>query len=98
MKLDTVREQESAVVELSTIVTLDTPDGATKLRGHVSIEVRGWRRCQTLAQRKGPRVMSAIIENNQVILITKNTKYKRGTKMTVNQIKRLYTPRRTRKR
>jgi hypothetical protein len=37
-----VREEENAgIIELSSIVTLDTPDGASKLRGDIREEVRG---------------------------------------------------------
>jgi hypothetical protein len=66
------------VIELSSIITLDTLDGATKLRGHVSEEVReGGEGVRLMKQRKGPRVMSAFIEKNQVVLISKNTEYRR---------------------
>jgi hypothetical protein len=43
------------VIELSSIITLDTLDGATKLRGHVSEEVReGGEGVRLMKQRKGP--------------------------------------------
>jgi hypothetical protein len=38
-KLDTVRKEEGAsggVVKLTSIAALDTPDGTTKMRGHIS--------------------------------------------------------------
>jgi hypothetical protein len=41
-KLDAVREEESAgggVIKLISIITLDAPDGAAKLRGHKGEEV-----------------------------------------------------------
>jgi hypothetical protein len=40
-KLDAVREGESAsgVIKLTSIITLDAPDGAAKLRGHKDGEV-----------------------------------------------------------
>jgi hypothetical protein len=47
-KLDTVREEEGAggvVVKLTSIVALDTSDGTTKLRGHISEKVREWGTC-----------------------------------------------------
>jgi hypothetical protein len=51
-----------------------------------------------MVQWKGPHVMSAIIKNNQVILISRNTEYMRGPKITVDQIKISYNLERTRKR
>ena len=41
-KLNTVREEEGAggVIKLTFIVTLDTPDGATKLCGYMDEKVR----------------------------------------------------------
>ena len=84
-ELDTVRKEEGAgrgVIELPSIITLNTPNGATKLRGYVSGKVReGGEGVGLMAQRKGPRVMSAIIENNQVVLISRNTEYRRGSKI-----------------
>jgi hypothetical protein len=50
-----------------------------KLHGHVCEEVReDGEGVRLMAQRESPRLMSAIIENNQVILIARNTKYMRG--------------------
>jgi hypothetical protein len=48
--LDIVRKEEGAsggVVKLTSIVALDTSDGITKLRGHISKKVRAWGTCQT---------------------------------------------------
>jgi hypothetical protein len=50
-KLDTIRKEEGVsggVVKLTSIVALDTPDGTTKLRGHISEKVRAWGTCQNL--------------------------------------------------
>jgi hypothetical protein len=44
LELNTVREEESAgggVIKILAIVTLNANDGASKLRGYVSKEVRG---------------------------------------------------------
>jgi hypothetical protein len=53
-----VRKEEGAgggVVKLTSIVTLDTPDGTTKLREHISEKVRErGERVRLMAQRKGP--------------------------------------------
>jgi hypothetical protein len=52
--------------------------GVAKLCGHGSKEVReGGESVRLMAQRESPRVMSAIIENNQVILIARNIEYRR---------------------
>jgi hypothetical protein len=50
------------VVKLTSIVALDTPDGTTKLRRHISKKVRErGERVRLMAQRKGTQVMSTII-------------------------------------
>jgi hypothetical protein len=95
-KLDTVRKDEGAsggVVKLTSIVALDTPDGTTKLRGHKSKKVRERGECvKLMAQQKGPRVMSTIIQNNQIILISRNTGYRRSPKIAMDQVKSTYNP------
>jgi hypothetical protein len=58
LKLDTVRKEEGAnggVVKLVSIVALDTPDGTTKLLGHISEKVRKRGECvRFMVQQKGP--------------------------------------------
>jgi hypothetical protein len=77
LKLDTVREEESVgggVIKLSSIIALDTPNGAAKLRGHKGEEVgEGGEGVRLLAQQKGSRVVGAVIEDDQVILVTRDT-------------------------
>jgi mRNA-degrading endonuclease toxin of MazEF toxin-antitoxin module len=86
-----VRKEEGAsggVVKLTSIVTLDTPDGTTKLRRHISEKVRErGERVRLMAQQKGPRVMSTTIQNNQIVLISRNIGYRRSSKITMDQIK-----------
>jgi mRNA-degrading endonuclease toxin of MazEF toxin-antitoxin module len=86
-----VRKEEDAsggVVKLTSIVTLDTPDGTTKLRRHISEKVRErGERVRLMAQQKGPRVMSTTIQNNQIVLISRNIGYRRSSKITMDQIK-----------
>jgi hypothetical protein len=88
-----VREEESAgggVINLASIITLDAPDGAAKLRGHKGKEVReGGEGVRLLAQRKSPRVVGEVIENDQVILVTRDTRNKGGPKVTVYEVKGL---------
>jgi hypothetical protein len=98
-----VRKEEGVsggVVKLMSIVALDTPEGTTELRGHISEKVRErGERVRLMAQRKGPRVISTIIQNNQIIFISRNTGYRRSPKIAMDQIKSTYNPgRRTRKR
>jgi hypothetical protein len=58
LKLDVAREEKSAVggvVKLTSIIALDAPDGAVKLRGHIGKEVgEGGEGVRLLAQRKSP--------------------------------------------
>jgi hypothetical protein len=85
------REEESAgggVIKLMSIIALDAPDGATKLCGHKSKEV-GEGGEGLLAQRKSPGIVGAVIEDDQVILVTKDTWNRGGAKVTVYGIKGL---------
>jgi hypothetical protein len=70
------------------IIALDAPDGATKLCGHKSKEV-GEGGQVLLAQRKSPGIVGAVIEDDQVILVTKDTWNRGGAKVTVYGIKGL---------
>jgi hypothetical protein len=96
-KLDTMREEEGVgggVIKLTSIVALDTPDGTTKLCRHISEKVRkSGEHVRLMAQRKGPRVMSTIIQNNQIVLISRTTGYKRSPKIAMDQIKSTYNTR-----
>jgi hypothetical protein len=78
-KLNVMREEESAggVIKLASIITLDAPDGAAKLCGHKGKEVgEGGEGVGLLAQQKSPRVVGAVIEDDQVILVTRDTRYR----------------------
>jgi hypothetical protein len=90
-KLDVVREEESAVggvMKFTSIITLDAPDGATKLYEHKGKEVgEGGKGVGLLAQRKSPRVVGAIIEDDQVILVTRDTQNRGGPKVIVYEVK-----------
>jgi hypothetical protein len=81
--LDAVREEENAgrgVIKLASIIALDAPDGVAKLRGHKGKEVgEGGEGVGLLAQRKSPRVVGAvIIEDDQVILVTRHSEQGRS--------------------
>jgi hypothetical protein len=87
-----VREEESAggVIKLASIIALDAPDGVTKLRGHKGEEVgEGGEGVGLLVQRKSPRVVGGVIEDDQVILVTRDTWNRGGSKVTVYDVKGL---------
>jgi hypothetical protein len=91
LKLDAMREEEHAdgvVIKLVFIITLDAPDGATKLRGHKGKEVReGGEGVGLLAQRESPQVVDAVIKDDQVILVTRDTRNRGSPKVTVYEVK-----------
>jgi hypothetical protein len=82
-----VREEESAgggVSKLTSIIALDAPDGAIKLRGYKGKEVgEGGEGVGLLTQRKSPRVVGAVIKDDQVILVTRDTRNRGGSKVTM---------------
>jgi hypothetical protein len=88
--LDAVREEESAgggVIKLTSIIALDFLDGAIKLRGHKGKEVgEGGEGVRLLAQRESPRVVGAVIEDDQVILVTRDIRNRGGPKVTVYKV------------
>jgi hypothetical protein len=47
-----------------------------------------------LAQRKVPRVVGVVIEDGQVILVTRDTQNRGGSEVTVYEVKRSNGPRR----
>jgi hypothetical protein len=62
-----VREEENAggVIKLTSIITLDAPDGTAKLRGHKGEEVgEDGEGVKLLAQWKSPLVVGAVIEDD----------------------------------
>jgi hypothetical protein len=86
-----VREEESVgggVIKLASIIALDTLYGATKLRGHKGKEVgEGGEGVGLLAQRENPRVVGAVIEDDKVILVTRDTWNRGCPKVTVYEVK-----------
>jgi hypothetical protein len=76
-----VREEENEggrVIKLTSIIALDAPDVVAKLRGHKGEE--GGEGVRLLVQQKSPRVVGAIIEEDQVILVTRDTHNRGGPK------------------
>jgi hypothetical protein len=65
------------VVKLPPVVTLDSPDSASKLSGNPSQEVRkGGEHIKLQAQGKSPQIMRVVIQNEQIIFIARNVEYK----------------------
>jgi hypothetical protein len=91
-------EEERArgvVIELAAIVTLQGTDRATKLSGYPGEEVcEGGEGVRLQPKREGLEKMGKIIQNHQIVFITRKTEYKGGPKITVNQVKSLLSPRR----
>jgi hypothetical protein len=92
-KLDTMREEESVgggVIKLASIIALDASDGAAKLRGHKGQEVgEGGEGVGLLVQQKSSQAVGAVIEDDQVILVTRDTPNRGGPKVTVYEVKGL---------
>jgi hypothetical protein len=88
-----VREEESVgggVIKLVSIIALDALDGAAKLCGHKGKEVgEGGEGVKLLAQGKSPWVVGAVIEDDQVLLVTRDTRNRGGPKVTVYEVKGL---------
>jgi hypothetical protein len=68
LKLNAVEEEEGVrggIIEFSSVITLDTADGVTKLHENVGKEVREFvESVRFEAQWKSPGVMSTIIKDN----------------------------------
>jgi predicted NUDIX family NTP pyrophosphohydrolase len=61
----------------------------TKLRGHKGEEVGEGEGVELLAQRKSSRVVGEVIDDDQVILATRDTRNRGGPKVTVYEVKGL---------
>jgi hypothetical protein len=97
-QLDAMSEEERArgvVIELAAIVTLQSTDRATKLSGYPGEEVCEGGECVRLQPKwEGPEKMGKIIQNHQIVFITRKTEYRGGPKIIVNQVKSLLSTRR----
>jgi hypothetical protein len=84
-----VREEEGAggVIKLASIIALDALDGAAKLCGHKGKEVgEGGEGVRLLMQQKDPQVVGAVIEDDQVVLVTRDTQDRGGPKITLYKV------------
>jgi hypothetical protein len=78
------------VIKLASIIALDAPDVATKLCGHKGKEVgEGGEGVGFLAQQESTRVVGVVIEDDQVILVTRDTQNRGGPKVTMYEVKGL---------
>jgi hypothetical protein len=91
-----VGEEEGArggVIELTPVVALDGLNGEAELSGHPGKEVnKGGEGVRLSTQREGPGVVREIINDHQIILITRNVEY------TVDKIKSMRSMRRGRRK
>jgi hypothetical protein len=82
------------VVKLAAVVTLQGTDWAVKLGGDPGEEVcEGGERVGLQSKRKSPKKMGKVIQNHQILFITRKTEYMRGPEITMNQVKSLLSPR-----
>jgi hypothetical protein len=78
------------VIKLVSIIALDASNGAVKLREYKGKEVgEGGEGVRLLAQRKSPQVVGAVNEDDQVILVTRDTRNMGGPKVIVYKVKGL---------
>jgi hypothetical protein len=100
--LDTVDEEERArggVIELTLVVALDGLNGEAELSGHPVKEVKkGGEGVRLGMQREGPGVVREIINDHQIILITRNAGYRRSPHIIVDKIKSMRSMRKRRRR
>jgi hypothetical protein len=100
-ELDTAGEEVGArggVIELTPVVALDGLNGEAKLSGHPGKEVKKGREGVRLStQRESPGAVREIINDHQIILITRNVEYRGSPHITVDKIKSMRRRRRKRK-
>jgi hypothetical protein len=97
-----VGEKEGArggVIEHTTVVALDGLNGEAELSEHLGKEVKkGGEGVRLGTQMEGPGVVRDIINDHQIILITRNAEYRRSPQITMDKIKSMRSMRRRRKR
>jgi hypothetical protein len=81
------------VVELAAIVTLQGTDRA-ELGGDPGEEVcEGGERVRLQPNRRSPKKMRKIIQNHQIVFITRETEYRGGQEITMNLVKSMLSSR-----
>ena len=72
------------VIELTAIVALDGLDRSAKLRAHIGKKVReGGKSIGFRTKRKCPSIVGAIIDNNEIIFVTRHTSDRGCPKITM---------------
>jgi hypothetical protein len=101
-ELDTADEEEGArggVIKLTPVVALNGLNGEAELSGHPGKEVNeGGEGVRLSTQRESPGVVREIINDHQIILITRNAEYRRSPHITVDEIKSMRSMRRRRRK
>jgi hypothetical protein len=95
-QLNAIGEKEGTggvVVELVAIVTLQGTDRAMKLGGYPGEVCEGGECVRLQPKRKSPNEMGKVIQNHQVVFISRKTEYRGGLEITMNQVKSLLSPR-----
>jgi hypothetical protein len=97
-QLDAVSEEErtgGVDVELAAIVALQGTDRVTKRGGYPGEELCEGGECVRLQPKwESPDKMGKIIQNHQIVFVTRKTEYRGGPEITMNQVKSLLSPRR----
>jgi hypothetical protein len=84
---------------LTTVVTLDDLNGEAELSRHPGKKVKkGGKGVRLGTQRESPGVVREIINDHQIILITRNAEYKRSPHITVDKIKNMHSMRRRKRK
>jgi hypothetical protein len=83
------------VVEFTTIVALQGTNRLTELGGYLGEEVcESGEYVKLHPKRESPKKMEKIIQNHQIVFISRKTQYRGGPEITMNQVKSLLSPRR----
>ena len=73
------KHAHAEVVELAAVVAWDGLDDAAELSTDMSEEVlQSGESVRLLAQRKSPQIMTVVIENKQIVFVSKNIRNRRG--------------------
>jgi hypothetical protein len=83
------------VVELTAVVALEGTNRAAELGGYPGKEVcESGESVRLQSQGKSPNKMGIIVQNHQIVFVSRKTDYRGGPKITMNQVKSLLSPRR----
>jgi hypothetical protein len=89
-KLHTVGEKEGTrrgVIKLLSIITLNSPYGATELSRHLGKEVRKtWKDVKLTAKKKGPQEVRELIQNDHVVPIPGDAGNRGSLEVTMDEV------------